>query len=370
MIKTVYIVNHTHTDLGYTDLQHRVAVSQILHLDQAVTLCEQSRDNAPGEQYRWTIESLWVLDEYLKHQPTSKSDKLLGMIRTGKIELTGFYHQPLTQLCSLTALLEELQFGQRFARKHDITINSLMLNDIGGISWNMPQIMQLYGMRNFILGTGGWRTLTPIARLPHIFYYAGPDNSQVLVQQLGLGYNVKPAEIQQLYAQYGFGAIYLLFPFAENSGSDGEKADLNRKGDKPFYELLHRLENDGYPYDSMLLQLGMDNAGPQPDIIRIVQEWNRNHDDVKLQLAGTSDFFDNLAADHADRIPVLKGELTCSWTEHVLTQGSGCGMVKDAERKLVLTDSLQNCSQLEVSNECIHNRNQVYSNINYESGWQ
>lgn len=339
MIKTVHIINHTHTDIGYTDLPHKVKIQHMRHLDKAIDLCRKYADAPRGEQYRWTIESLWVLDKYLEVAPPARKRNLFKLIGEGLIELSGFYHQPLTQLMNLQELEEELRFGGEFAAKHKISMDTLMLNDIGGVSWNMPQIMQRKGLKNFILGTGGWRVMTPVAGLPHIFRYVGPDGSKAVMYHLGLGGDLHPGSIEQLYAQYGFGVIYLLFPFRKKLQSDGEKADTGRKGDAPLYDLIARLEKEGYAYDRLLLQCGMDNAGPQEDINDVVRHWNRTHSDISLEMGTASEFFSYIENKYSRQLPELSGELTCSWTEHVLTQGKACGLVKRASNVMAAADS-------------------------------
>ncbi|MHB9139133.1 MAG: glycoside hydrolase family 38 N-terminal domain-containing protein, partial [Victivallaceae bacterium] len=319
MIKTVHIINHTHTDIGYTDLPHKVKIQHLRHLDKAIELCRRYADAPPGEQYRWVIESLWVLDEYLKKASSARRRILLQLMHDGLIELSGFYHQPLTQLTNLQELEEELRFGSEFAAQHKLRMDTLILNDIGGVSWNMPQIMKRKGLKNFILGTGGWRVMTPVAGLPHIFRYVGPDGSKAVMYNLGLGKDLHPGSVEQLYAQYGFAVIYLLFPFRKNLRSDGEKADLGQKGDAPMYELIARLEKEGYNYDRLLLQCGMDNAGPQEDIMEVVRQWNSSHSDIRLEIGTASDFFSYIETKYGSKLPELCGELTCSWTEHVLT---------------------------------------------------
>jgi len=55
-IKTLYLVSHAHTDIGY---RHDPLVAMELHnhfLDRAISLCEQKREAGSGEPFRWTVE--------------------------------------------------------------------------------------------------------------------------------------------------------------------------------------------------------------------------------------------------------------------------------------------------------------------------
>ena len=61
-IQTVYIVHHSHTDIGYTDLQEKIVANQVEYLRQAVRLC-----SAPEhEGFRWNCETWFCVREFLK----------------------------------------------------------------------------------------------------------------------------------------------------------------------------------------------------------------------------------------------------------------------------------------------------------------
>jgi hypothetical protein len=55
-IHTLYLLPHTHTDIGYS---HNPVVTLDFHkrfLDRAIGLCEQTRDYPDGARFRWTVE--------------------------------------------------------------------------------------------------------------------------------------------------------------------------------------------------------------------------------------------------------------------------------------------------------------------------
>ena len=340
MIRYIHIVNQTHTDLGYTNLPHKVGLAHVRHIDDAIDLCRRSVRKPEGLRFTWTIEALWALREFTRRAPPSRVKALLDLIKSGHIELTGFLHQPLTQLMSLPDLIEELSYGAEFAASHGVRLDTLMLDDMGGVTWNIPQVMNRLGFKYFILGAGGWRVMTPVAGLPHLFRYTGPDGSNALMYHLGIGKGLDARKAGPLHAQYGFGVVYLLLPFHGVVLDDDGKVIPCEKWDTPLYGLIRRLEQEGYAYDTLLLQCGGDNDGPQADILKVVERWNKSHDDITLRLGTASGFFRYIEKKYADSIPSLSGELTCSWSEHVLTQGRGCGLVKEAERNLYAADCL------------------------------
>ena len=52
-IKTVYVVHHSHTDIGYTDLQERVVQGQVNYIRSALRILDQPEN----ENFRWNCET-------------------------------------------------------------------------------------------------------------------------------------------------------------------------------------------------------------------------------------------------------------------------------------------------------------------------
>ena len=61
-IKTVYVIHHSHTDIGYTDLQERIIDTQADYIQTVLSLMEQPENAA----FRWNCETLFCVEEFLK----------------------------------------------------------------------------------------------------------------------------------------------------------------------------------------------------------------------------------------------------------------------------------------------------------------
>src|SRR6476620_3485338 len=90
-IKTVYIVPTSHYDLGFVEPPSAVRERAARHIDEVIRLASTDPD------FRWTIESVWQVQEWLKRakKPTSvlpqdkeKVDKLLALLRSGRVALS------------------------------------------------------------------------------------------------------------------------------------------------------------------------------------------------------------------------------------------------------------------------------------------
>src|SRR5258707_1670301 len=90
-IKTVYIVPTSHYDFGFVDPPDAVRERAARHIDEVIRVAESDPD------FRWTIESVWQINEWLKRAktPTSvlrndqnKIDRLVKLIKSGRIALS------------------------------------------------------------------------------------------------------------------------------------------------------------------------------------------------------------------------------------------------------------------------------------------
>ncbi len=342
MIKRVILVPHTHTDLGYTELAHRVAGVQNRYLLDAAGFCEETAAAPAGERIKWSVEALAVFRDCWKYASPRERQKLLRLIRQGDIELTAYDEQAQTQLMDIHLLDEEFKYARTLARQLQVPIETAVLDDIGGFSWNVPQLMRQSGMKYYTMGVGAWRVATPIAPLPHLFRYRGVDgDSEILVYLPGLGKAGKPQMVKFLLAQYGFGVIHLLFPFRGTLPGDWRELCPSEDGDAFLMQLIRRFEAEGYPYDTLMLQSGSDNAGLWRDIDEALRHWNGNHPELRLEIGTFHDFFSYIEEKYADTIPLVEaGEITCSWSEHVLTHGYGTIAYRNARHQLLRADML------------------------------
>ena len=82
---TLFVVPHTHLDVGFTDYQGKVAEYQPRVLSQAAELIKQHPD------FRFSMDGSWNLQQLLDTRSKSKQDEILGLIRSGKMAMPAQY---------------------------------------------------------------------------------------------------------------------------------------------------------------------------------------------------------------------------------------------------------------------------------------
>ena len=66
---TIHLVQHTHTDIGYTRPQTEILPEHLRFIDYALDFCDETDDWPDDAQFRWTCEASWPVREYLRSRP-------------------------------------------------------------------------------------------------------------------------------------------------------------------------------------------------------------------------------------------------------------------------------------------------------------
>lgn len=66
---TIYLVQHTHTDIGYTKPQTEILSEHLRYIDYAIDYSDLTKDYPDDARFRWTCEAAWAVSEYIKVRP-------------------------------------------------------------------------------------------------------------------------------------------------------------------------------------------------------------------------------------------------------------------------------------------------------------
>ena len=317
MIEKIYLIHHTHYDIGFTDLPDEVERQQLTYLDEAVELAEADPN------YFWTIESGSLLRNYLDYRPAEQAERLLRLLRAGKIEVAAFDMQQLTETVSFPELMANVSRTAQLGKKYDFPVNCAILDDIGGWTGELPRVMEMAGVSYLIAGCGAFQTELPWADLPHLFYMTGKSGGRILVWNLGNDRTAISSESLHPFPVYGMASIYLgyrSFPEFFNEYDLGVKMPMH--GDTPerklsakevFQIISDRLEREHYPYKEVLMQYGGDNRNPSPKIAELVKKLNASGDFPEIEFTTPGKYMQMMAEKYGDSIPEISGILADPW---------------------------------------------------------
>jgi alpha-mannosidase len=311
----VYVLPHSHVDIGYTHLQPEVEKLQIRNINAALDLCRQTADYPPEAQFKWNVEVLWAVDSYLKQATPEKQQQFVEAVRKGQIGLDALYGNELTGLCRPEELLRLCDLAQQLAKRCNVKIDSAMISDVPGLTWGTASVFGQAGVKYISLGINfidGGRSLLTWEDKP--FYWLGPDGRHKVL----------------CWAPYRGYAL----------GSCQPWSDHNWEKHLPAH--LAHLESKGYPYDIVQLRWSVngDNGTPDLKLPDAVKNWNAKHPSVKMVIATTSQMFHEFEKRYADKIPVVSGDFTPYWENGACSSARETALNRTAAERLVQAETL------------------------------
>jgi hypothetical protein len=304
----VYILPHSHVDIGYTRVQTEVERDHWRFYEQAIAASRKTADYPKGAQFKWNVEVLWATDSYLKQATPEKRAEFIEAVKAGWVGLQALYGNELTALCRPEELVRLTDCARRLARQCGVTIDSAMISDVPGYTWGMVPVLAQSGVKYFSIGpNGGDRigyTLEAWADKP--FWWVSPSGRErVLCWIPTRGY------------WRGF------------------------QGGDELLAYLQRLEAADYPYELAQIRhcLG-DNAGPGVDLCEFAKDWNTKYAYPKIVIATPSEMFQDFERRYADKVPVVRGDFTPYWEDGAASSARETALNRAAAERLSQAEAL------------------------------
>jgi hypothetical protein len=283
------LVQHSHTDIGYTRSQTEILAEHLRYIDYALDYCDATDCYPENAKFRWTCEASWPVDEYLKCRPASQVERLKQRIGEGRIEVTGMYYN-FDELPDEQILAASLKAVGRI-KACDIPVTTAMQDDVNGIGWCMNDYFNQLGVKYLNMGTHGHRALICFD-VPTMFWWESPSGKRLLTFR---------AE------HYMTGNTVL-----EIQSGDMDKFKNN------LFNYLVGLDARKYPFDEMAIQHSgylTDNSPPSTIASDLIKQWNETFEWPQLYTATTETFVKNMEKDHGGEFPVVRGAWPDWWTD-------------------------------------------------------
>ncbi len=318
--KKIYILHHSHVDIGYTDVQDEVEKKQWANLESAMTLAENSRANNEGSRFKWNSEVLWPVVGYLEQAAEEDRARFFEACRRGEIGLDALYANELTGLCRPEELLELLRFARTLKTEHGLPIEAAMITDIPGYSWGLVPSLVQSGVKYLSCGPNIGHRIGHIFKewADRPFYWESPSGQeQILCWVHGKG-----------YSWFHTGLNY--------------KGLKKRLKDEAVFDYLTELEQTGYPYDivSFRYNIGSDNGPTDEYLADVVEEWNTTYISPRLIIATTAELFRDFEKQYGAGLPVFKGDFTGHWEDGAGSSAKETALNRRAAERLVQAQTL------------------------------
>ena len=308
----IYILHHSHVDIGYTHVQTEVERKHWQYFKQVIDLARKTADYPAGSAFKWNVEVLWAVDSFLKQASPADKQAFADAVKKGWIGLDALYGNELTALCRPEELVHLVDYAQMLRQRFDVTIDSAMITDVPGYTWGIVPVLAQSGVKYFSVGPNrGHRigyTLSTWGDKP--FYWESPSGrDSILCWVAGEGYS-----------------------FFHSGRLDGGR----------LFDYLKRLGNSEYPYDMIQLRysIGGDNGPPDPDMSDFVKEWNEKYAYPKLVVATTTEMFREFERRYASQVPKVRGDFTPYWEDGAGSSATETAINREAAERLVQTETL------------------------------
>lgn len=321
-IKTIYVIPSSHYDFGFVEPPSAIRERAARHIDEVIRVAESDKD------FRWTIESVWQVNEWLKRQkkPSSvlppekeKIARLINLIKSGQIVLSTAWGSMHTDYMGAEELNRLNYDFVQLQRQYGITSEVAYMNDVPGHPMPIASMLASGGTKYLVTGANTFiNNATDLAPGKVPFYWEAPDGNKVL---LWISQGNRGAYVEA-FTQYYLDP-YSVDPYTDRKPFDMFNPDMaGKKSDIEMMEigvtdLLNNYNKAGYKYDAVMAMYAHDFFEPENvlNLERAVKMWNSKHDEVKIKIATSPEFFKYIEKKYGPQIPTYRGEWSGLWSE-------------------------------------------------------
>ncbi len=313
--KTIYFINHNHTDIGYTDHQDVVFQKHSDFIDEAIEVCEETADFPEDARFRWTCESAGITEHYLDRAPSRQIDRFVALNNQGRIDVTGMCYNFISPIAP-EVLLRSLYPIRRLRDRYGLSIEAAMQCDVNGISWMFADLLPAVGVNFLAMAINPTRGGTPSPR-PGAFWWEGPSGKRLGVWN---GHT------------YAWGITFW---------GMGDLDRFSRLMPERIAELEARSD---YPYDFAFVQVthpvAVDNGPPYSVLSNFARDWNAGGNSPKLVFTTLAEFGRSMLAGHMVGSPVLRGDWVDWWSDGAGTSARETAVYRGASERLPSVETL------------------------------
>lgn len=323
--RELWLLPHSHLDIGYTDLQEAVERRHWQHLATALALARETRDLPRGERFCWNVEQLWAIETWWRQAAADQRRALVEAARAGEVGLQALLAGVLTGLCHPRELDRLTDFARELAAAAGLVIDTAMITDIPGQTWTLVPALARAGVRylasgpNYMPGLpdGGDRVggfLRTWGDRP-VWWQSASGRERVLLWTAGRGYSWF----------HGLGGALL---------------DPDRP--RAVMDYLRDLETKAYPYEMVQVRytVGGDNGPPDAALPGAVRAWNARYETPRLVMATASEMFAEFERRHGAAIPTVRGDLTPYWEDGAASSARETAMNRASANRLAQAEAL------------------------------
>jgi hypothetical protein len=310
-IKTIYVIPSSHWDLGFFAPPEEVLPLLKPHLDQVIA------DAKADPEFRWTVESVWQIREWLARTKDPKEiQDFVDLVKKGQIQVSAVFGSMHTEFMGAETLDRIAYDAKALEKQLGITTDFAMMDDVPGFTLRLPQVLAGSGVKYFVTGSNlflfGGTTLSP-GHVP--FYWPGPDGSRVLTWQTQSRFGGYTEALADYYLDPPALEPYTKEHFYPKEWEGLPRLEIMQRG---VDKLLKKYADAGYPYDAAMVLFLHDFLPPSQEkdsLLPGIREWNASGRQPRIVVATPAEFFQHIESTYGDKFPVYSGDWSGLWSE-------------------------------------------------------
>jgi len=283
-LDTIYLVHHSHTDVGFTADQPIFWELQARFIDDALNTIERMQEGPSNSHFRWTCETTAPVLKWLETASERDIERFVAADRSGHLEVAAMF-------ANVTPLYDRAQYAESLravARLRDLglDIRHAMQSDVNGQNWPLADVLLDAGIEGLSMAI-------------NTHFGGAPPRPAVSQWQAPSG--------RTLPTFNGWA-----YPRAREFGI-GEGDDAAFAAWVP--RLQAHLESVNYPLPFVMVQgdhLYGDNASVYPAYGVFARQWNASGRRPNIVMA-TPRMFWAAVKEHAEPLYVWRGDWTDYW---------------------------------------------------------
>ncbi len=301
-IETLYVVEFAHADVGFnappSKMQDRNHTRNVLALDLADTYPE----------YRWVIETGYQLETFLDRATPEEESRLAALLAEGRFDYGANFTNMRTGYVGEEQHHRLLYPSLEHAQRLGTAAVTVFLDDVPGFTLATPRLLASAGVPYAVLGpnsTFGGHPDIPLS--DRAFWWQGRDGSRVLTWRTYGSY-------AEGYVEWGM----------LNLSTMERKVPLR----------IAEFEEDGYPYDAVLVCRAFDDHMPNWSMVKLARDWNAVHETPTVRIATAREFFEHMEGTYGDDFPIYEGDAAGQWEDVTTVTPVSTGWVRQARSAL------------------------------------
>lgn len=310
-IKTIYVIPSSHWDMGFIAPPEEVLPRLKPHLDDVIA------DAKADPEFRWTIESVWQIREWLaRTKDTGEIRDFVELVKKGQIQISAVFGSMHTEFMGAETLDRLAYDAKALEKELGIKTDFAMMDDVPGFTLRLPQVLSGSGVKYFVTGSNlflfGGTSLSP-GQVP--FYWQAPDGSRVLTWQTQSRFGGYTEALADYYLDPPALEPYTKEHFYPKEWEGLPRLEIMQRG---VDKLLKRYGDTGYSYDAvMVLDLHdfLPPAQEKDSLLPGIREWNAAGRQPRIVVATPAEFFRHIESTYGDKFPVYSGDWSGLWSE-------------------------------------------------------